>query len=138
MGCTPLDDLIIIAGTGHGLQDTAQGIDVCPRIDQRRAVFLFGCGVLVGTSHRIGIGVGIAEAQVDEFDIMPHACDHDIGRLEIEVHYLVVVQIADDAEQLTEEAVSMTAVFQVVRMLPDELVERLAVDILHQHPVVGT
>ena len=53
------------------------------------------------------------------------------------MYYLVFVQITHHAEQLTEEAVGILAIAEVVGMMFYKLAERLTIDIVHQDAIVG-
>ena len=53
------------------------------------------------------------------------------------MYYLVFVQIAHHAEQLTEKTVGILAIAEIVGMVANELAERLTIDIVHQDAVVG-
>ena len=131
------DDLIIIARARQCLQDAADGIDVSTGVHFRRAVYLLRGCVFVCTSRRVGVAVGIAIAQVYQLDIVVNARNEDVVGLKVKVYNLMAVQIANDAEQLLQKTVGVLAMGEIVGMMFDKLVERLAVDIVHQDAVVG-
>ena len=68
---------------------------------------------------------------------MPHAGDKYVVGLQIEMYYLMLVQIVDCTEQLTQEACGMATLLELIRMMGGKLLQRVTVDVVHQHTVVG-
>lgn len=91
--------------------------------------------MLVYSPHRIGIAVGIAETQVNEFDIIANTRYQDIFGFKVQMYYLPLVKITYDTEELMYKVVGILAVTEIIGVKADELTECFTINIVHQDTI---
>lgn len=101
--------LVIYRRGGKKFKYLADGVNVCTFIGLLTSQLFWG-GIAIGAPLGIGEGVGIAAAEVDEFDVIVNAGQQDIVGFEVKMQHLIAVQIAYGIQQLTQEFVCMILV----------------------------
>lgn len=124
-GGASLHHIIIYMGHVAILQHAAKQIDVRALINVLALQLLGRCKV-----GREACGVvearGIAETEVYEADIMTDVCDEDVVGLQVKEENLVLMEIAENGEQLRDELPRMLVVAEIIWLLMKKLCERLA------------
>ena len=98
---------------------------------------MFWSSKAVGVARCIGKGIGIAAAEVYEFNVIADACKQDVVGLEVEMEHLVAVQITDDIQQLVDEFVRILSVVEIIRLTGKALGECLTINVFHQYAIIG-
>lgn len=48
--------------------------------------------ITFGRACRVGVGIGIAKSQVNDFYIIIDLCEHNVLRFEVAIYYMIFVQ----------------------------------------------
>ena len=88
-------------------------------------------------ARSVSESIGIAAAEVYEFDIVVYAGKQDVVGLEVKMEHLVAVQITDDIQQLVDELVRILSIVEIIWLTGKALGECLTIDVLYQYAIVG-
>ena len=114
------------------VQQQSYGIKIRADIDVLNTVLiLFGCRIDAIASHRRVVTVTIAKSQIDEFDVVRDAGEHDIVGLQIKMKHLMMMQITQAFQQLREKTPNVLRIGEVRGILYHSIPKCFPIDVFH-------